>query len=112
MQADYVGIISGNNEPDKIKKTGWHSIKSEFVNAPLFEELPVALECKLKSYEKDSCRLVGEIVNVCADESVLNDNGKIDLSKFKPITYDPVNHDYLTLGEKIGKAFSDGKMLK
>ena len=112
VQADYVGIISGNNEPDKIKKTGWHSIKSEFVNAPLFEELPVALECKLKSYEKDSCRLVGEIVNVCADESVLNDNGKIDLSKFKPITYDPVNHDYLTLGEKIGKAFSNGKMLK
>lgn len=112
VAADYVGIVSGNNEPDKIEKAGWHAVKSEFVNAPLFEELPMALECKLISYDEESCRLVGEIVNVCADEKILGDDGKIDLDKFSPITYDPVHHTYLRLGETVGKAFSDGKKLK
>ena len=69
------------------------------------------LECKLKSYDEDSCRLVGEILNVCADESVLT-NGKIDPLKLKPITYDGMNHIYLVLGEKVGNAFSDGAKLK
>ena len=111
IAADYVGVVSGNNEPDKIKKAGWTAVKSENVDAPLFNELPLALECKLISYDEESCRLVGEIVNVCADERILTD-GKVDLSKFSPITYDPVNHDYLNLGDKVGKAFSDGLKLK
>ena len=111
IAADYVGVVSGNNEPDKIKKAGCTAVKSENVDAPLFNELPLALECKLISYDEESCRLVGEIVNVCADERILTD-GKVDLSKFSPITYDPVNHDYLTLGDKVGKAFSDGLKLK
>ena len=54
----------------------------------------MALECKLVSFDEESCRLVGEIVNVCADERILDDNGKIDLNKFSPITYDPVHHTY------------------
>ena len=111
IAADYVGVVSGNNEPDKIKKAGWTAVKSENVDAPLFNELPLALECKLISYDEEACRLVGEIVNVCADERILTD-GKVDLSKFSPITYDTVNHDYLTLGDKVGKAFSDGLKLK
>ncbi len=111
IAADYVGVVSGNNEPDKIKKAGWTAVKSENVDAPLFNELPLALECKLINYDEESCRLVGEIVNVCADELILTD-GKVDLSKFSPITYDPLNHDYLTLGDKVGKAFSDGLKLK
>ena len=105
---DYVGIVSGNKEPDKIAKAGWHITKSEFVNAPLFDELPMALECKLISYDEEACRLVGEIVNVCAEERILDVNGKIDLNKFSPITYDPVHHTYRKLGEVVGKAFSDG----
>lgn len=111
VAADYVGIVSGNKEPDKIKKAGWTAVKSEKVDAPIFNELPLTLECKLISYDEESCRLVGEIINVCADERILTD-GKVDLSKFSPITYDTVNHDYLTLGEKVGKAFSDGMKLK
>lgn len=107
--ADYVGIVSGNSEPDKVAKAGWHAVKG-FVNAPLFEELPFALECKLISYDEETCRLVGEIVNVCADERILTD-GKIDLGKFSPITYDPANHDYIKLGEKVGDAFEIGKTL-
>lgn len=112
VACDYVGIVSGNKEPDKIKKTGWTVLKSEFVDAPLFEELPMALECKLVSYDEESCRLIGEIVNVCADERILNVEGKIDLTKFSPITYDPVHHTYRKLGEVVGQAFSDGLKLK
>jgi len=111
VAADYVGIVSGNKEPDKIKKAGWTAVKSEKVDAPIFNELPLALECRLISYDEESCRLVGEIINVCADERILTD-GKVDLSKFSPITYDTVNHDYITLGEKVGNAFSDGMKLK
>lgn len=112
IACDYVGIVSGNNEPDKIKKAGWHVTKSEFVDAPLFDELPMVLECKVKSYDKETCRLVGEIVNVCTDERILGEDGEIDLNKFSPITYDPVHHTYRKIGDVVGKAFSDGKELK
>ena len=108
---DYVGIVSCNKEPRKFEKAGFHATPSEFVDAPLIDELPMALECKVISYDPESCRLVGEIVNVCADESVITD-GKVDVSKLRPITYDPMNHHYLVLGEKVGQAFHDGKSLK
>lgn len=112
VACDYVGIVSGNKEPDKIEKTGWHATKSEFVDAPLFDELPMALECKLISYDKETCRLVGEIINVCVDERILDGNGKIDLNKFSPITYDPIDHTYRKIGDVVGKAFSDGLKIK
>ena len=112
VAADYVGIASGNDTPDKLKKTGWHAEKGAFVDAPLFAELPMALECQLTSYDKKTCRLVGKIVNVSAEERILGDDGKIDLSKFSPITYDPVGHTYRALGAVVGHAFSDGKKLK
>lgn len=109
---DYVGIVSGNQVPDKFAKAGFHATKSEFVDAPLIDELPMALECELISYDRESCRLVGRIVNVSADESVLEDNGKVDVSKLQPITFDPMNNHYLVLGEKVGQAFHDGVALK
>ena len=109
---DYVGIVSGNKEPDKFTKAGFHATKSQFVDAPLIDELPMALECEVISYDEESCRLVGRIVNVCADESVLGENGKVDAAKLQPITYDPMNHHYLVLGEKVGQAFHDGVALK
>jgi flavin reductase (DIM6/NTAB) family NADH-FMN oxidoreductase RutF len=109
VACDYVGVESASKVPDKFAKAGFHAVKSEFVNAPLIQELPMALECKVKSYEDEI--LIGEIVNVTADDSILTD-GKIDLKKFKPIVYDPVNHDYLGLGEKVGNAFQDGNQLK
>ena len=112
VACDYVGIVSSNKETDKIEKAGWHITKSEFVNAPLFDELSMALECKLISYDEESCRLVGEIVNVCADEKILDENHKIDLNKFIPITFDPVHHTYRKIGEIVGKAFSDGMKLR
>ena len=109
---DYVGIVSGNQVPDKFARAGFHATKSQFVDAPLIDELPMALECELISYDSESCRLVGRIVNVSADESVLGDNGKVDVSKLQPITFDPMNNHYLVLGEKVGQAFHDGVALK
>lgn len=109
---DYVGIVSGNKDPDKFAKAGFHATKSGFVDAPLIDELPMALECELISYDSESCRLVGRIVNVSADESVLGENGKVDVSKLQPITFDPMNNHYLVLGEKVGQAFHDGVSLK
>ena len=109
---DYVGIVSGSKEPDKFAKAGFHATKSAFVDAPLIDELPMALECEVISYDEESCRLVGRIVNVSADESVLGENGKVDVTKLRPISYDPMNHDYLVLSEKVGNAFQDGAALK
>lgn len=111
-QCDYVGLVSGNKVPDKVERAGFHTVKSEFVDAPIIEELPMAVECRMIRYDEESCRLVGEIVNVCADERVLGENGKVDPEKLKPITFDPMNHSYLVLGEKVGNAFSDGLKLK
>ena len=109
---DYVGIVSGNKEPEKFAKAGFHATKSEFVDAPLIDELPMALECRVISYDSESCRLVGEIVNVCADEGVLGEDGKVDVKKLQPITYDSIHHQYLVLGESVGQAFQAGLALK
>ena len=109
---DYVGITSGNQVPDKVARAGFHTTHSLLVDAPLIDELPMALECRVISYDTDTCRLVGEIINVSADERVLDAEGKIDPAKLRPITYDAVHHHYLVLGEKVGNAFSDGKQLK
>ena len=111
VACDYVGIVSGNRERDKVAKAGFTTERSEVVNAPIIKELPMTLECEMVSYDEESCHLVGRIVNVSADESILTD-GKIDNAKLRPITYDPVNHHYVELGAKAGNAFSDGKRLK
>ncbi len=111
VACDYVGIVSGNKEPAKFAKAGFHALPSEFVNAPVIKELPMTLECELVSYDEENNHLVGNIINVSADESILTD-GKIDIRKLRPITYDTVNHDYLELGTKVGNAFADGKKLK
>ena len=112
VACDYVGITSGNKVEDKFEKAGWHATKSEFVNAPVINELPMTIECELVSYDPEMCHLVGRIVNVSADESILDEKGKIDPKKLRPITYDPVNHKYIALGEVVGNAFSDGKKIK
>ena len=109
VACDYVGVESANKVPDKFEKAGFHAVKSSRVNAPLIEELPVALECKVKSFEDGI--LVGEIVNVTAEESVVTD-GKIDIKKLKPISYNPADNTYVALGDVAGKAFSDGLALK
>lgn len=108
---DYVGIVSGNKEPDKFVKAGFTATRSEVVNAPIINELPFTLECEVVSYDRESNHLVGRIANVSADERILTD-GKVDYRKLRPITYDPINHHYIELGAIAGNAFADGKVLK
>ena len=112
VACDYVGIVSGNKVPDKFERAGFHATKSEFVDAPLINELPMAMECELVFYDPETCRLVGRIVNVSADEKVLNEKGKVDPAKLRPITFDPMNNTYLVLGEMVGNAFRDGLQIK
>ena len=108
---DYVGIVSANDEPDKFAKAGFHATKSNHVNAPIIDELPMTVECKLLKFNEDGI-CVGEIVNVSADESILDENGKVDAKLLDPIMYDSVIHAYWNFGEKVGQAFSDGKKIK
>lgn len=111
-EADYVGIVSGNQVADKLQRANLHTTSAKHVDAPLIDELPMALECRLIQYDETTDLLIGEIVNVCAEESVLDENGKIDPTRLDPITFDSVHHTYRRLGEIVGKAFSDGKQLK
>ncbi|MBQ2549933.1 MAG: flavin reductase family protein [Bacteroidales bacterium] len=112
VACDYVGVVSGNKVPDKVAKAGWHVEKSSFVDAPLIKELPLALECKLISYDEETGILKGEIVNVSADESILDEQGRVDVKKLQPITFDPFNNKYIVLGETVGDAFKIGLSLK
>ncbi len=111
MACDYVGIVSACDIPDKFAKAGFHAEKGEYVNAPLIKELPVAVECKLLKFNEDGI-CIGEIVNVSADDSALDESGKIDVKRFAPIIYDSMTHAYWAFGEKVGRAFSDGNKLK
>lgn len=112
VACDYVGIVSAGDEPDKMKKSGFHTAKSEYVDAPVIEELPMTLECKLISYDPENHWLFGEVVNVSADEAILDESGKIDVGKLRPIIFDGVHGVYHVIGEKVGNAFSDGAQLK
>ena len=111
VECDYVGVVSANKEPNKFEKAGFTAVKSEFVDAPLIEQLPMAFECELDKVDEDGL-IIGKIVNVCADEHILGNDGKPYPARFTPICFDGVNGTYLALGEVVGKAFSDGLKLK
>ena len=100
VPCDYVGIVSANDEPDKFAKAGFHATKSEFVHAPIIDELPMTIECKLLKFNEDGI-CIGEIVNISADESILDECGKIDAKKLNPISYDGVTHAYWSFGAHV-----------
>ena len=110
VACDYVGIVSGNKVQNKLEKADLSAVCSEYVNAPVIAELPMCIECRLLKFNEDGI-CIGEIVNVSADERVLGEDGMIDPQKLGAVTYDPVHHTYIKLGEKVGNAFSDGKKL-
>ena len=111
IASDYVGIVSASDTPDKMEKSGFTTVKSELVDAPIINELPLTLECKLVKFNEDG-NVIGEIVNVSADESILDKDGNVDPAKLDAIIFDPANAAYLKLGEKVGNAFKDGAKLK
>jgi flavin reductase (DIM6/NTAB) family NADH-FMN oxidoreductase RutF len=114
VASDYVGIVSAKTVADKIAKTGWNVAKSEHVNAPVFTDFPMTLECRIKQKIDESetgYYIIAEIVNILVDDCCLASDGKPDVEKMELITYDPVHHGYIKLGEKVGGAFSIGRQL-
>ena len=115
VASDFVGIVSAKNDPEKMKKTGWTAIKANNVNAPVFTDFPMTLECHILrkiDESEEGYYIVAEIVNILVNEEYLAEDGKPDVEKMQLITYDPVHHGYISLGERVGNAFSDGKQLK
>ena len=110
-QSDYVGIVSGNKDPDKFRKSGLHAEKSAHVDAPVFTDYAICMECELESYEPEHCHCFGNIVNTSVDESVLT-RGKVDVLKLRPLTFDIDCANYVALGPIAGKAFKEGRDLK
>ena len=108
---DYVGLVSANDTPDKMERAGFHTVKSEFVDAPVIEELPVTLECRRVKIGEDG-HVIGQIVNVSAEESVLGEDGAIDAERFAPLAFDPARNVYRKIGGAAGKAFADGYALQ
>lgn len=101
---DHLGCVSGNQEPDKVAKAGWTVEKSPHVDAPRINELPLAFECEVVSMDPETCLVLGKVLNVAADDSVLAD-GKPDPGKIKPLAYDPLIHAYRGLTPPLAKAF-------
>ena len=115
VAADFVGIVSAKNDPEKMQKTGWQIVRAENVNAPVFTNFPMTLECRILrkiDETEEGYYIVAEIVNVLVDEKYLATDGKPDVESMQLIAYDPVHHGYMLVGERIGNAFADGKKLK
>ena len=114
VQSDYFGIVSANDVPDKVKIAGFTASKSPNVDAPIINEYKLTLECKCVTFEEDGnggARVVGEIVNMSADESILDAEGNVDLSKLQPVIFDSAKNEYRVVGEKVGTAWGSGKAL-
>lgn len=102
---DYLGIVSGNETPDKVAQSGFTLTKSAFVDAPVINELPLVLECHLVSMNEATCNVVGKIVNCAVEESALTE-GKPDAAKMKPICFDTCARTYRIMGDVVAQAFS------
>ena len=115
VASDFVGIVSAKNDPEKMQKTGWTVQKAENVEAPVFADFPMTLECRILrkiDESEEGYYIVAEIVNVLVNEDFLAEDGKPDVESMQLIAYDPVHHGYMLVGERIGNAFADGKKLK
>ena len=110
-EADYLGLVSGNQVHDKLEKANLHVTKSEFVEDPLIDEFPLTLECRYIKDTEDG-NIIGEIVNVSADESILGEDGKIDVNRLEAISFDPSHNTYVKVQGHIGNAFQDGNAFK
>ena len=112
--SDYVGIVSQKNEPNKITKSGLNPEKASKVNAPIFTNYPLTLECEVVDIINEGeggGNIIGNIVNVNVDENVLTE-GKLDYKKLNFIAFDPSSAKYVKLGEEVAQAFREGLKLK
>ena len=113
VEADYFGVVSGNNTPNKFENSGLTATKSEKVDAPIINEFPICLECEFIEYQDDEygCGVIGKVVNVTADESVMNGEN-VDIELVNAIAFDPYTHGYYKVTQRVGEAFKDGLQLK
>ena len=109
VEADYFGMVSGNNTPNKFENSGLTATKSENVDAPIINEFPICLECEFIEYGE--CGVIGKVVNVTALEKVMNGDN-VDISLVNAIAFDPYTHGYYKVNERVGNAFKDGLQLK
>lgn len=112
-ESDFFGIASSNKMSDKFERSGLHAVKSEQIDAPVIEEYPVTLECVVEKFEEEpyGLRILGRIVNVLADEKVIDDNGKIDAGRINAFAFDQMQNGYYAIGEKVGQAWHTGASL-
>lgn len=110
-ESDYFGTVSANDVPDKIARAGFTVTKSQNINAPIIDQYPLTLECRvveIMERGEDGCFVIGEVVNTIADPSILTD-GRIDLDKLQPIVFDAAIPAYRSVGAEVGKAWDAGK---
>ena len=115
VASNYVGLVSGRKEPQKIEKTGWRVEKAENVNAPVFADFPMTMECRIKRKIDESETgyfIIAEVVNILCDERYLAEDGKPDMEKMHLISFDPIHNGYVEMGQRVGNAFADGNALK
>ena len=113
VEADFFGVVSGHKDPEKFKKSGLSFTKSELVDAPIINELPIAMECEFVEYQNDDTGLgvIGKVVRTSVEEANLID-GKVDIDSLEAITFDPYTHGYYKVVGRVGEAFRDGLKLK
>ena len=112
VEADWFGVVSGRKDPKKFEKSGMTFVKSELVDAPIINELPVAIECEFVEYQSDETGLgvIGKAVRTSVEEANMKD-GKIDIDSLEAISFDPYTHGYYKVGGRVGEAFKDGLKL-
>ena len=112
-EADYFGVVSGNNTENKFENSGLTATKSYVVDAPIINEFPVCMECEFIEYQNDEygCGVVGKVVNVTALEEVMKEDN-VDVELLNAIAYDSFTHGYYKVTERVGNAFKDGLELK
>lgn len=111
-EADYFGIVSGHTVPDKFERSQLTLIKSERSHAPIIDEFPICMECELLEEIKTNSiyAVVGKIINVSADTKVLNEKGKVDVSKLNALIFDQFQAGYYAVSNKVGNAWIEGKV--
>lgn len=111
--ADFFGIATGNKMPDKFERSGLTAIRSQKVDAPIVDEFPLTLECKVveTKIEVYGFHVIGEIVGVLADTSVLDESGKVDPARLNAFVFDQFQNGYYAIGQKVGQAWSAGVLL-
>ena len=115
VAADYVGLVSAKDTPDKMRHTGWTSQPAEHVDAPVFTEFPMTMECRIKeklNVSETGYYIIADVVNILCQEDYLAPDGKPDMERMGLVTFDPIHNGYIELGKRVGNAFSDGKKLK